>query len=827
MLRAPMRPHGDDEGSSDTGKRTERSGRTSVVAPGRGPVLPERYADLGAIARGGWGEVRRVRDRVLDRVVAMKILAIELLEAQAMRARFMNEARVTAALEHPGIVPVHDRGFLEDRRPFFTMKEVRGRTLHEILHDAEQPEERPEERPEESLDPALRLRRLVEILLRVAETVGYAHERGVLHRDLKPGNVMVGEFGEVLVLDWGIARFELEEEYTGPGAPMSVDAALTGTGEMLGTVAYMSPEQGRAIGEVLTPASDVFALGLLLHEVLTGERARPYDRVQAWAMAAMGTVPKLVPSPKMPEELCSIVQHATMLSPDARPAHGMAMAERMRAWLDGSLRRERAAALVSQATRIIEDLDVRKRERDQMRREARRLLDGVRESDPVDLKREAWRLEDQADAIHQEIDLRQAEHVETLRAALELDPEHEAAHRALGAIYREQVLEAEARRLPAEVARAELRLKHHDRGEHTRFLLGLGRLVLASDPETSVRASRFVLRERRLVADAPRELGRTPIDVELEAGSWLLELERDSGIVTRLPVRILRDETWTLHRPGEPAASALTCIPGLTPDEVHIPRGWASVGGDPQAVEPVPARAVWIDDFVMRKVAVTFEDYLAFLDAIDPAEAERYAPRWQLATAHDPTSARVVERIGGRFVVTRSGEGGRVIDPRWPVTSIDWHAARAYAAWYASETGLPWRLPDELEWEKAARGVDGRSFPWGDFLEPTWARIVGSIADVPCRAKVGSYPVDESPYGVLDMAGNARAWCAGPWTPEGPPIEGEVLRRVACAPDDPSMRSVRGGSWSSTAALARSASRFAGKPDECFAAVGIRLVRSV
>ena len=782
-------------------------------------ALPERYEDLGGIARGGWGEVRRVRDRVLDRVVAMKILATEHLEADVLLARFMNEAQVTAALEHPGIVPVHDRGILPDRRPWFTMKEVRGRTLHDILHETES-----------EGDAARRLRRLVEILHRVAETVGYAHQRGVIHRDLKPGNVMVGEFGEVLVLDWGIARSPHDIETSGARDLLMADAALTGTGEILGTVAYMPPEQGRGIGEPLTPAADVFALGLILYEILVGERARPFDRVQAWAMAAMGSVPPIVPSRAIPEELTQVVLRATAPLPEKRPAHGMALGELIQAWLDGSLRRERAAALVAQAGRTIAGLDVLRAARDAKRAQARRILETVRDHDPVERKLPAWNLEDQAEALHQEIDLIEAAHVETLRAALELDPEHEAAHRDLAALYRAQILDAEARRAPAEVARAELRLRHHARGEHDRFLKGLGRVVLATDPPgLTVRASRYVLEGRRLVPSAPKVIGESPIDVELEAGSWRLEIARPDGGLTCVPAQVVRDGTFQPKRPDprrRPEEDVVRCI-AVGADEAHVPAGWAVVGGDSHAVEPVPGRSVWIDDFVIQRTSVTFADYLAFLDDLDPEEALVHAPRFQQGTAHDPSSVPLVERVEGRFVITRPGEGGHTIDLRWPVTSIDWYGARAYAAWMARRTGLPWRLPDELEWEKAARGVDGRTHPWGDFGEPTWARIVGSTAEVPCRAPVGAHPIDQSPYGVLDVVGNARNWCAGPWTPDGPSVVDGLLHRVECSAEDPALRAVRGGSWSSVASLARCASRFAGRADERFTAVGLRLVRSL
>jgi serine/threonine-protein kinase len=770
--------------------------------------LPERYEDRGALARGGWGEVRRAFDRVLDRVVAMKILAREHVGAQTLLPRFLNEARVTASLEHPGIVPVHDRGTLPDGRPWFTMKEVRGRTLHDITHH----------------DPGARLplRRLVEILVRVAETVGYAHERGVLHRDLKPSNVMVGEFGEVLVLDWGIARTVHENEPVDVRSLSARDAELTGTGEILGTVGYMSPEQGRGIGEPLSPASDVFSLALVLYELLTGERARPHDRVQAWAMAAMGTPPKITPSRDIPEELATLVVRGTALAPEGRPRNGMAFAELLHAWLDGSMRRERAAALVAQARAGVVGLEELRASRDKRRAEARRIQSEIREHDPVERKRPLWTLEDEARSLDQQIDRIEAEYAESLRAALELDAEHEEALSALAEVYRRQVLDAEARGAPADVMRAERSLRRYDRGRHERFLRGLGRVVIDSVPSgVLVRASRYVPRERRMVPTTARELGRTPLDLELEAGSWLFELVRPTGI-TRLPARVVRDERWTVAPDGD---RPVRCV-DASEDEVHVPAGWAMVGGDEQAIEPVPARSVWIDDFVMQRVQVTVAEYLRFLESLSPDEAGRCVPRSQHPTGHDPTAPPLVEHVGGRWQIRGRGEGGQPIDPRWPVTSIDWNAASRYAAWMAETTGLPWRLPDELEWEKAARGVDGRSFPWGDFGEPTWSRVVGSTEDVPCRAPVGSYPIDESPYGVRDMAGNARTWCAGAWALEGPAVEGKLVA-VPAALDDRSLRVIRGSSWSSVGALTRCASRFAGKPSESFSAVGIRLVRSL
>ncbi|MCA9541007.1 MAG: serine/threonine protein kinase, partial [Myxococcales bacterium] len=171
------------------------------VSPGT--VFIDRYEVQDEIGRGGMGEVRRVYDALLDRTVAMKVLGLPILDNPIARARFAREAGITAGLQHPGIVPVHDRGELPDGRLWYTMREVLGRTLADVIADVHRV----------SGDHAWRdtpdgwnLRRLIETLLRVCEAMAYAHREGIVHRDLKPQNVMVGAFGEVQVMDWGLAR---------------------------------------------------------------------------------------------------------------------------------------------------------------------------------------------------------------------------------------------------------------------------------------------------------------------------------------------------------------------------------------------------------------------------------------------------------------------------------------------------------------------------------------------------------------------------------------------------------------------------------------------
>ncbi|MCA9625128.1 MAG: serine/threonine protein kinase, partial [Myxococcales bacterium] len=168
----------------------------AALAPNHPPLEPRlRYQDRGLIGRGGQGEVRRVYDSHIGRVLAMKILSFAKLGQPRAHARFWNEARITANLQHPAIVPVHDMGKLEDGRPFFTMAEVQGRTFTahiRDLHDLTEP-----------LEQRRALRRIVQSLARACEGLAYAHSRGVMHRDIKPHNLMVGRFGEVQVMDWG------------------------------------------------------------------------------------------------------------------------------------------------------------------------------------------------------------------------------------------------------------------------------------------------------------------------------------------------------------------------------------------------------------------------------------------------------------------------------------------------------------------------------------------------------------------------------------------------------------------------------------------------
>jgi serine/threonine-protein kinase len=230
------------------------------------PGACDRYTLSRLHATGGIGRVWLAHDPGLGRDVALKELRPEQAGNPAVWARFLKEAQVTGQLEHPGIVPIYEVGRRPgDQQPFYTMRFVRGRTLAEAARAYHERRGRGEAGP-------LELRELLTAFVGVCNAVAYAHSRGVLHRDLKPQNVVLGDFGEVIVLDWGLARIMGEAD--AEAAPLELPAAgqpdATVQGQVLGTPAYMAPEQAEGRLDLLGPATDVYGLGAILYEVLTG-----------------------------------------------------------------------------------------------------------------------------------------------------------------------------------------------------------------------------------------------------------------------------------------------------------------------------------------------------------------------------------------------------------------------------------------------------------------------------------------------------------------------------------------------------------------------------
>jgi serine/threonine-protein kinase len=231
------------------------------------PERRERYTLTRLHARGGIGQVWLARDATLGREVALKELRPERARDPNLWARFLEEARITGQLEHPSIVPVYELARrAEDQYPFYTMRFVRGRTLTEALRDYHH-------RRREGRAEALEFPTLLNAFIGLCQAVAFAHARGVIHRDLKGQNVVLGDFGEVMLLDWGLAKV-LEQPgaaAVAPLAPGQEDREGTEAGQVLGTPAYMSPEQAAGDSGRVDRHSDVYGLGAILYELLAGQ----------------------------------------------------------------------------------------------------------------------------------------------------------------------------------------------------------------------------------------------------------------------------------------------------------------------------------------------------------------------------------------------------------------------------------------------------------------------------------------------------------------------------------------------------------------------------
>jgi len=298
-----------------------RAGASSGGAS-RVPSVPkvrvghERLTHIGKLAEGAMGEIHVVRDEALQRTMALKRMSERIASHPVLAARFLNEAQVTAQLDHPNIVPVHSLEPTEEGRLTYTMKLVRGRTLTELITATR--EHYDSGRP---LDEAHRRTQRLEYFARVCEAVAYAHSRGVIHRDLKPDNVMVGELGEVYVMDWGIARFIGGSDDAVSLSADELGAARTQLGTVIGTPAYMSPEQAEGSNTELDGRSDQFSLGLMLYELVSLQPAvKTRDTLATLLRIQRAELEPLehYGGRKIPADLAAIIRKATCRSTTER-----------------------------------------------------------------------------------------------------------------------------------------------------------------------------------------------------------------------------------------------------------------------------------------------------------------------------------------------------------------------------------------------------------------------------------------------------------------------------------------------------------------------------
>jgi tetratricopeptide (TPR) repeat protein len=299
------------------------------------PAAPGvRFRRLREHARGGLGEVFVALDEELNREVALKEIQDYFADDPGSRARFLREAEVTGKLEHPGIVPVYGLGAYANGRPFYAMRFIRGQSMQEAISRFHKADEDPRRDPGER---SLALRELLMRFVAVCNAVAYAHNRGVIHRDLKPANAMLGEYGETLVVDWGLAKpVDRPEDAstTGARSVLAIAAGGSGTqmGHVVGTPAFMPPEQVNGHLDQVGPRSDVFSLGATLYALLTG--SAPYRGTDAVIQAALAqAVPARQRKTSVPAALEAICAKAMAAKPEDRYPSARALAEDVQRWL--------------------------------------------------------------------------------------------------------------------------------------------------------------------------------------------------------------------------------------------------------------------------------------------------------------------------------------------------------------------------------------------------------------------------------------------------------------------------------------------------------------
>lgn len=373
MLRATVQKTVIHAESGDVGRTTvEGADRTPASAPYlRANLLPTgpRYTRTLLHAAGGMGSVWLARDADIGRDVALKELHADQAAGGSVPVRFLREARITGQLEHPGVVPVYEIGSDPlTGRPYYTMRFVRGRTLSEAVQAFHQHRQAGHDDPLEFVT-------LLSAFVSVCHTIAYAHSHGIIHRDLKGENIVLGDFGEVIVLDWGLAKRLDQPEPDRPDADtlndsltiqpqLESDLPLPGQtimGQVMGTPAYMSPEQAQGRLDLIGPATDIFGAGAIFYEILAGQP--PFsgaNTVQVLQQARRGEIlPPRLHWPDVPADLEAICLQALAKDPAQRHASAVDLARQVQGWQDKQRRqaedelRQAGARLMQQQAALV------------------------------------------------------------------------------------------------------------------------------------------------------------------------------------------------------------------------------------------------------------------------------------------------------------------------------------------------------------------------------------------------------------------------------------------------------------------------------------------
>ena len=724
----------------DQQPNTETATGAVPPPPAHGGVRT-KYELLSLIGRGGMGDVFEVEDAALTRQVALKRLRAEVTTPQS-RKMFLQEAKVTAQLEHPNIVPVHDSGVLETGEAYFTMKRLRGTSLRDVMNALA--------RGDPDTDARFPRVRLGIVFLEIVRAVGYAHARGVVHCDLKPGNILIGEHGEVAVSDWGLARKDpMAPPRPGPATVEFPEDGPDTIGMISGTIPYMAPEQ--AHGLLVDRRADVYSLGAILYELLTLQPAYPARGLDDLLRQLGGVIPprRRAPQREISEEIEAVCMRCLELTPKKRYDSALDLQAAVEDWLTGTRRRVQAEVAFVEGEKSRQRLELLRAETQTLLQQQGELERTIKPFDAEAKKAPLWDVEERLarTALDEEEALAAA--IDAYGRATSTDPSYLAPQDQLADLHLALFLDAEARGRKLEEQLHRRQVERFHRGRHASILDGKGTLTLVpTRPDARVTGWRVVEHGKRMqlgdvIATAPLA------EVVLPSGSYLFDITAPGMRSARVHVLVGRGTSQRL-------------APRLFPDDVvgeafvHIPAGPYLAGGDETALNSEPRTARTLPDYFIAKFPVTCAEYCAFLNdlaADSPHLAREHVPRTK------PEGGALWEQGSeGRYLLPSRDADGNPVHPDAPVMGVSFYDAEMYAAHLAKKSGLRLRLPTEDEWEKGARGADGRWFPWGNGFDPSFCKMALSRPGRPQPEPVGSFPVDESPYGMRDAAGGIREW---------------------------------------------------------------------
>jgi serine/threonine protein kinase/formylglycine-generating enzyme required for sulfatase activity len=766
-----------------------------------------RYRNFKLIASGGGGIVESCVDPSLGRRVAVKMLQPKLREDSRQRRRFLREARIMAQVEHPNIMPVHELGECGEGNIYYAMKYIQGISLNDVLNglSAGNP----------AMEAEFSERRLIDIFEHVCQAVAFAHSRGVIHRDLKPENIMIGDFGEVLVMDWGLAKVIHGEEDTFAEnekadwkavdeTTLNLSEKITLDGAIAGTPAYMAPEQAAGNISELDERTDVYALGAILYEILTLERTVAGESVrEVMEQVLNAEIPdprEVAPNREVPRELAAVCMKALCKSPEDRYAGVSELMKDLHAFqrgfgvscLEESLPRRfwkmclrhRTVSLVvalaiTTAALVYGGVELSRASRVQALQQTafshfergtvlyRRLIRLASVLKAVRENRAARQASVRERRLEKEYEALLSQGETEYKTAMILfhqagiDPFSHAFSTCVEQIYLDRLRLARVlqdtehgQRLLSYVrskAGADFEgvcpQKREDFARFASWVEGFAELSVTLHgrvlPGRLHRVEKNVSGQPWSVAGDFTRLEFPVVSRTVKGGILLIEFSLTGGDLICVPVFIRAGEKIELD----------IFIPERVPaGMVYVAEGPFWKGGMDSPTEHV--HRAYTKGFFMDRKEVSIGEYRRYwLDPDGGAGRLGFMPRTY--DREHPMCPRDLWDADGNMLVNLSDDS--------PVFGVSHRAAQDFCRWRSEKTGMRFRLPSETEWEKAARGVDGRRFVWGDAeLADAAFSMANTVAleRFGSCAPGGSFLLDRSVYGAFDMAGNVREWTA-------------------------------------------------------------------